>query len=383
MEQSGFLYKYNPKDYVLGSNSPLIGVELNPKGDWIDYRPSNEKQHNYKFDTLCCSTFSATSDLEAILNYLWSKGELSDEQINFCKDEGYIVDEKFNFSDRWSATSNRTTPNGQYITLVWDDFRNVGLIPEKDLPYGGKNQAEYLDIKNLTPERYAKAKRFSEMMFEKDANGKYKVNYEWVPVETGIELFEALKQAPIQVAVTKENPRHAIVLLRMDKEFDSYSPFLRSRNRTIAYALKPIITLKKSMNKPYVEITRTLSDNKQTLGVLEAQKNGVKLICKTLEIAWKNNAINISCIPTGEYKVKWSFSNTFKRFTYEITNVPGRSGIRIHPANYFHQLKGCIALGDKLVDMNGDGKLDITSSRITLEMFENFMDHKEFTLKIV
>jgi len=31
--------------------------------------------------------------------------------------------------------------------------------------------------------------------------------------------------------------------------------------------------------------------------------------------------------------------------TYELQDVPGRNGIRIHPANVFDELEGCIALG--------------------------------------
>jgi hypothetical protein len=197
---------------------------------------------------MSCSTFHGTNSFEALANFLLAISFFSEAQVKWCKDNGYIeADGKFNFSDRWSATSNGTMPNGQYLPAVWDDFRHVGLIPEKDLPFGGTNQTQYLNKANLTPERYAKAKQFLEMMIEKDENGKYKINYEWTPVDTGIELSQALKQAPLHVAVTKENPRHSITILRMDKEFESYAPFLRDRNRTIAYALKPVVKFRKDV----------------------------------------------------------------------------------------------------------------------------------------
>lgn len=382
MKQSGFLHRLNPSDYILGVNSPLIGIEINSSGDWIDFMPSEENQFVSKFDTMCCSTFSATNALETLMNYLLKKGEFSYEQIKFCNDEGYIVNGKFNFSDRWSATSNGTMPNGQYINVVWDDFRTVGLISENDLPFGGSNQSEYLDKRNLTKERYAKAKRFMEIMFEKDSNGKYKINYEFIPIETGIELNSALKQSPVQVAVTREIPSHAIMLLRMDKEFESYPPHFRSRNRTIAYALKPIIKIKK-MEKPYVEIKRISSDSNQTIGVLEAYRNGSKFTCKTLELPYKSNMAYTSCIPKGEYIVEYTFSFGKLGWTYEIKNVKNRSGIRIHSANYYYQLKGCISLGESLIDINNDGKMDTSNSRATIGSFENFMGKKPFTLKIL
>ena len=70
------------------------------------------------------------------------------------------------------------------------------------------------------------------------------------------------------------------------------------------------------------------------------------------------------------------------KYTYEIQNVPGRSGIRFHSANYYYQLNGCIALGDRLLDINSDGKLDIANSRITITKFEEIMGKKPFKLVI-
>lgn len=245
MKQTGLLFEIRPTDYILGSTSPLKGLELNPSGDWIPYRPSDEKQYDFKFDTMSCSTFSATNDLEALFNFLWEKGEFSESQRKWLIDNGYVKNWKFNFSDRFSAISNGTMPQGQYIQNVWDDFRHTGLIPESDLPFGGSNQAEYLDKSKITQAMRDKAAKFLELIIEKDSNGKPMINYEWVPVITGIELNDALKQAPLQIVVTKESPTHAIALLRMDTEFETYPPFLRKRNRTVAYSLKPIVRIKK------------------------------------------------------------------------------------------------------------------------------------------
>ena len=81
------------------------------------------------WDVFCCCTFSGTSDLETLLNFLIP--ELSESQLKWCKDNGYIENDKFNFSDRFSATSNGTMPNGQYLPVVWDDFRPTAFIPSK------------------------------------------------------------------------------------------------------------------------------------------------------------------------------------------------------------------------------------------------------------
>lgn len=131
-----------------------------------------------------------------------------------------------------------------------------------------------------------------------------------------------------------------------------------------------------------VEIVRSKGDDNETLGILTATNNGAKFTCKTLELAEKGNQPNISCIPPGIYTVKWTFSPRLLRFTYEVQNVPGRSGIRLHPSNFYNELKGCVALGNNVVDLNGDGILDVTSSKQTTKAFEDFMQRKTFSLKI-
>ena len=252
MKQTGFLYKDDPRDYILGVNSPLKGEDINLSGDWIKRKPSDEQQFLVStFDTMACATFSGTNDLETLFNFFLEIKRFSDIQVKWFQDSGYFDSSgRFNFSDRFSATMNGTMPNGQYLQNVWDSFRKDGLIPEKDHPFGGKTQLEYLNKNLITQAMKDKGQKFLEMIIEKNESG-YLLNYEWVPVtDTGVELFEALKQAPIQVAVTKEQPSHAIMLLRMDTEFDSYPPFQQPRNRTVAYALKPIVRIKKTVVAP-------------------------------------------------------------------------------------------------------------------------------------
>lgn len=145
-----------------------------------------------------------------------------------------------------------------------------------------------------------------------------------------------------------------------------------SRSRAVLNNLK---------KKPSVTITRELSDTIQTTGKLMAYKDDKKFVCDTLELGWNNNMRNISCIPKGTYKVKRTFSPKFMKYTYEILNVPNRSGIRIHSVNFYWQLLGCIALG-KHTHMDGDGRLDTSASRLTIKAFEDFMKGETFDLVI-
>ena len=134
-----------------------------------------------------------------------------------------------------------------------------------------------------------------------------------------------------------------------------------------------------------VILERITDDGKQTLGGIQI---GDVFIAKTLELGWKNNASNISCIPIGIYVCKYTRSNRMSLkankdvYTYELMDVPNRSGIRIHSANYFHQLLGCIALGDSTKDIDIDGELDVLHSGATVAKFVDLMNKVDFALTI-
>jgi len=68
-----------------------------------------------------------------------------------------------------------------------------------------------------------------------------------------------------------------------------------------------------------------------------------KIICTTIELPWKDNLCQVSCIPEGEYFISKRYSTRFG-WHLEITNVPHRSLILFHPANNaLKELQGCIA----------------------------------------
>lgn len=127
---------------------------------------------------------------------------------------------------------------------------------------------------------------------------------------------------------------------------------------------------------PTLTILRNPSDKKETLGLATAVSGSNTFMCDSLELPDLNNQPNISCIPKGTYDAKWSYFPHLKRFAYQLQNVPGRSGIFIHVGNFFSDLKGCIALGASLADINGDGELDVTKSTITINAFNTLMAQK-------
>lgn len=86
-------------------------------------------------------------------------------------------------------------------------------------------------------------------------------------------------------------------------------------------------------------------------------------IIGTLSLEWDNfTCFTIEnkekAIPEGEYIVDLTYSNRFNR-QMPWLDVPGRSGIRIHPANFGRQLEGCIAVG------SNEGENSVDNSRET------------------
>lgn len=121
-----------------------------------------------------------------------------------------------------------------------------------------------------------------------------------------------------------------------------------------------------------IHIQRIACEENQTLGILDIPEAGFN--CKTLELPWLNNQQYISCIPTGTYQGRKHNSPKFGE-TIHILNVPDRSEILIHKGNYNKDTLGCILLGRKHSDIDGDGVRDVTSSAATMREFLSLIPH--------
>lgn len=146
--------------------------------------------------------------------------------------------------------------------------------------------------------------------------------------------------------------------------------------------IEPYINLINGIPMKTAILTREKSGSKETLGELNCINGNNRLTLKTLELPDLNNQKNISCIPKGIYKCSWTKGNIFKNGTYEVMNVKGRSGIRLHIANYYKQIQGCIALGMTLADINKDGQMDTVNSTIAFNTLNSFFNKEDFTLVI-
>lgn len=121
-----------------------------------------------------------------------------------------------------------------------------------------------------------------------------------------------------------------------------------------------------------------------TFGILTLP-SGKKLY--TCELPWKNNTQRASCIPNNTYVLKKRASDVVRRSTknaysegWEITNVPGRTFIMIHPANWPHELLGCISVGTTLGIISG--KYGVGNSRAAFDILMNELTEPEYALII-
>jgi len=80
-----------------------------------------------------------------------------------------------------------------------------------------------------------------------------------------------------------------------------------------------------------------------------------------------------TAIPAGTYRLSWSYSNRFKRFTWELVGVAGFTGIRIHPGNSEVDTEGCLLPGTSV----SQDKTKVLESRKALLKLEKYLSNFE------
>jgi hypothetical protein len=131
-------------------------------------------------------------------------------------------------------------------------------------------------------------------------------------------------------------------------------------------------------------LTRGQSTDQGTPGLLTC--DGLSLF--TLELPWRDNTPQTSCIPAGRYLCR-PYSSTKYPGVYEVTGVPGRSAILIHTGNfagdvskgYKSDVQGCILVG--LARGSLDGQKNVLSSRLAMDRLQAAVGRNSFELVIV
>lgn len=133
---------------------------------------------------------------------------------------------------------------------------------------------------------------------------------------------------------------------------------------------------------------------RQTLGELHVMDGEDSIwSCKTLELPWRRNLRNISCIPPEPGKsvtYKWKMTNSTPAFPYAhlfILDVKDRTHISVHAGNFVindgtekGDSRGCPLVGKTFAYIDDDNFLDITHSRDTMrEMCRQLKDELGLT----
>jgi hypothetical protein len=140
-------------------------------------------------------------------------------------------------------------------------------------------------------------------------------------------------------------------------------------------------------NNAHIKIVRYQMTTKQTQGLAYLRKeNSTKYLAYdlefvTLELPWKENKRNISCIPTGLYRAKKYYSPQHKRVVILLVDVPDRDWIEIHPGNFYTDTKGCILTGSDFTKINDDPEFDLKDSVKTMDRILSMVPD-EFAVEI-
>jgi hypothetical protein len=110
--------------------------------------------------------------------------------------------------------------------------------------------------------------------------------------------------------------------------------------------------------------------SQSSVGTFGMLLNGDTQLAFTCERPWLDNAPDVSCIPAGSYNFN-RYESPTKGRVWITQDVPGRTNIELHSANFPSQLEGCIAAGDGFIRDASLNILGVADSRNTLGKLYN------------
>lgn len=115
-------------------------------------------------------------------------------------------------------------------------------------------------------------------------------------------------------------------------------------------------------------------------------------ICHILELPWRDNAANLSCIPVGEYEVEPWKSNRFGA-VFHLRNVDGRTFILQHSGNvagdktrgWATHSCGCLLFGKYrgFLEVGGHRQKAVLASKAALRAFRSYVQDMPYHLTIM
>jgi hypothetical protein len=111
-----------------------------------------------------------------------------------------------------------------------------------------------------------------------------------------------------------------------------------------------------------------------------------KFECRTVERPWCGNAVGESCIPEGRYTMRKRASPVVERTSgyeqgWEVCDVPERTYIMIHVANWPDDVEGCIGPGREYRVMRGRNGVNFSQDTLD-KLMEHLSADSEHTIHV-
>lgn len=118
---------------------------------------------------------------------------------------------------------------------------------------------------------------------------------------------------------------------------------------------------------PHLEVRRYASTWMGTLSQFELTTDDGTLTGYMVELPWRENRTNESCIPPGRYRATVYNAPSYDGLTLWVREVPGRTAILVHVGNSMADLDGCLAPGDEEGFWEERGELAVWNSADTMK----------------
>lgn len=230
MENHGVLIRpIQPNEWRASGET---GIAQGDVFSWTSYLPYGEHQGNQFFDTLACTHFASGHIYETFIIYLWKEGKLSEEAktffTKFLKDPNDI--NSFRVSKQFSAIVGNNTKVGNYFTVAWDTWRNIGAVPDSLLNTfpACKTWEQYHDKNLLTKAMFdvaEESKKYVEVMYQWLDVANLNSYFSTSPLNSGIPI-------PANHSVQQNSPTEM---------FNTYTPFIAPIGDKIHFSLQGVV----------------------------------------------------------------------------------------------------------------------------------------------
>lgn len=338
---TGLLIEDRPTDFVLGSTSPIVHESRNLTRDWRLFRSRPERQRFARMDAMNCVSQYSTNQWEEQANWMLANNLWPEDALKFWNKHKYIVEGKFEISERFSAKMSNTTQAGNYFQNVLSSIKNDGVVPEWMWPASLDPNADLFewDTYYLNPSEELKllgkeSLKYFSMLYERIDMGTQKNKLEIIK--------KALEHAPLGLAVATcppwesalvpvcyANPNHAVCNDCIGKFYsffiyDSYEPFAKELAAGYQiYSIYKAVLYTVKRNEPVVKEAPELLN--QDLSFSEMGPEVLKLRSALSKMGWKNNFLwDVYDSELASVVFKFQLANISHVFLEMLLSLKGR-----------------------------------------------------------